>query len=188
MCAKIKKVNWKTGSTVVNTPLPEEEPTTSAKTTFATTRSPVVNILLPEEEPAKVTPSDFRPWYWEGHIQSQLVSHLVRQGFSIRSVSDTATRIQGKDIVAVTPDGKELWVSVKGFPESSANTQARHWFAGAIFDLILYRNENPDVHLALAFPDGFTTYSGLSSRVTWLRDTMPFKIYWVNEAGEVRVE
>lgn len=126
-------------------------------------------------------------WYWEGNIQSSVVNHLVINGFTIRSVADTASRTSGKDIIA-SKDGNELWISVKGYPEKSQHVQARHWFSGAIFDLILYHGENSDAMLGIALPDGFTTYKNLVPRIRWLKNSMPFQIYWVNETGTVRVE
>lgn len=75
---------------------------------------------------------------------------------------------------------------MKGFPEKSASVQARHWFAGAVFDLLLYRGENADVDLALGLPDGYQTYQGLTKRIEWLRRQMPFAVYWVAESGAVR--
>lgn len=129
-----------------------------------------------------------RPWHWEGNVQSRLVAWLAANGYVIRSVAHTATRAQGEDIVAETPEGEELWVEVKGYPETSPNMQARHWFAGAILKLVLGRNENPDVRLAIALPDGFTTYANLAPRVAWLRESMPFQVFWVSENGDVRVE
>lgn len=139
--------------------------------------------------PAKVVSHDEQsPWFWEGNVQAKVISYLVQNGCSIRSAADTASRAQGKDIVALAPDGRQLWISVKGFPEKSPNTQARHWFSGAIFDLVLYRGESSEVSLAIALPDGFITYANLSPRISWLKDTMPFEIYWVSENGEVRVE
>lgn len=126
-------------------------------------------------------------WYWEGNIQSKVVNHLVFNGFTIRSVADTASRTSGKDIVA-SKDGNDLWVSVKGYPEKSQHTQARHWFSEVIFDLILYHGENAAIQLGIALPDGFTTYENLAPRIRWLKDSLPFQIYWVNESGTVRVE
>jgi hypothetical protein len=110
------------------------------------------------------------------------------RGFTIRSVADTLARTPGKDIVAVDVDGRELWVSVKGYPDKSPNIQARHWFAGAVFDLVLYRGESVEPRLALGLPDGFATYHNLAARIAWLRTTMPFTIYWVTPSGEVRAE
>ena len=131
---------------------------------------------------------DFRPWYWEGNIQAVLVNWLVKQGYIIRAVSDTSARAQGKDIVAEDSEGKELWVTAKGYPEKSSNVQARHWFSDALMSLALYRNENSYVQLGLALPDGFATYLNLAPRIEWLRRAMPFTIYWVSEEGQVRVE
>lgn len=127
-------------------------------------------------------------WFWEGNVQGKVVSYLVQNGYLIRSVADTASRAQGKDIVALAPDGNELWISVKGYPEKSQHVQARHWFSQAIFDLVLYREASSTAKLALALPDGFATYANLSPRVEWLKQTMPFEIYWVSENGSVRVE
>ncbi len=109
-------------------------------------------------------------------------------GYLIQKVADTAARSPGKDIDAIGPDGRVLWVSVKGYPEKSKHTQARHWFAGGILDLVRYRHEREDVSLALCLPDGFTTYQNLARQTPWLRNAMPFVIYWVLESGEVRVE
>lgn len=140
---------------------------------------------LVEEEQASGAPGE-HPWYWEGNVQSKLVAWLSAKGYQIRRVAHTETRQSGKDVVAVNPQGEKVWIEVKGYPESSPHTQARHWFSGALFTLTLDREENPDVKLAAAFPAGFTTYENLAERVTWLRESMPFTIYWVERGGKVR--
>ncbi len=128
-------------------------------------------------------------WSWEGNIQSVLASWLKSQGFAIDRVANTASREQGKDIVAVAPKGTTLWVSVKGLPTGTKPyTQARHWFSSAVFDLVLYRDERSDVDLALAFPDGFPTYKALAARLNAFRRVMPFTIYWVSASGTVRAD
>lgn len=144
---------------------------------------------LRSDEVSKPNPTDSatQPWYWEGNVQSKVVNYLALNGHTIRSVADTASRASGKDIIA-SIDDNELWISVKGYPEKSHHVQARHWFSGAVFDLILYHGENPDVQLGIALPDGFTTYGNLVPRIKWLKESMPFRIYWVNECGAVRVE
>lgn len=138
-----------------------------------------------EQSTAEVTE---RPWYWEGSVQATVVSYLAYNGYRIQNVANTYTREAGKDIVAVAPDGTELWVSVKGYPERSRNVQARHWFSGAVFDLILYRGASAGASLALALPEGFSTYANLLPRVAWLKQLMPFHVYWVSADGRVRVE
>ncbi|WP_339279113.1 hypothetical protein NYE40_23985 [Paenibacillus sp. FSL W8-1187] len=142
-----------------------------------------------EDPKAEKSSIDYiRPWFWEGNVQSKVVSYLVTHNYTIRSVADTASRTSGKDIIALSPAGDELWISVKGYPEKSQNTQARHWFSGAVFDLVLYRGENPDVKLGIALPDGFATYRNLLPRIKWLKETVDFQIYWINEEELVRVE
>jgi hypothetical protein len=153
----------------------------------------IVNLLRDGVElkfaPQTVTPStDTKSWYWEGNVQSQVVSFLAKNEYKIISVADTASRVPGKDIIALDPKGIELWVSVKGFPEKSSTVQARHWFSGAVFDLLLYRGENQNVKLAIAFPDGFVTYTNLLPRIDWIKQLMPFEVFWVAENGSVRVE
>lgn len=132
--------------------------------------------------------SAVKPWFWEGNVQSHVVSYLAQNKYQLRSVADTASRSAGKDIIALSPDGKELWISVKGYPEKSSNVQARHWFSGALFDLVLYHGENPQVKLGIALPEGFVTYANLLPRINWLKDYMQFKVYWVNEKGIVTVQ
>lgn len=141
-----------------------------------------------EMKPPSPKPSQGRPWYWEGNVQGQVVSHLAGRGGQILAVANTRSRAPGKDIVALTPEGRKLWVSVKGWPEQSPNTQARHWFSQALFDMILYRDENPDADLAIALPAGFTTYENLFERIRWFRRTLPLKMFWVEEDGRVSEE
>jgi len=127
-------------------------------------------------------------WCWEGNIQTNLVTWLAKNGYRIQSVAHTALRTRGKDIVALDLDGRELWVSVKGYPQKSTHTQARHWYSQAIFDLILYRDESLKVSLGIGLPDGFSTYLNLSKKVDWLKTNLPFQFYWVSQTGKVRIE
>jgi hypothetical protein len=113
---------------------------------------------------------------------------LKRLGYAIESVVDTGTKEPGTDIVARSSGGQGLWVTVKGFPEKSAYTQARHWFAGALMDVVLYRGAESAIDLAIGLPDGFPTFQALASRVAWLRDRVPYSVYWVGESGTVRTE
>jgi hypothetical protein len=145
-----------------------------------------------ESDPKKPGPVHIaiveRPWYWEGHVQSGIVRFLQSTGVSVQSQANTATREQGKDIVAIDKDGATLWISVKGFPENSPNTQARHWFAGALLDLALYRSESDKPRLALGFPAGFATYENLVKRTRATLGFLGCHLFWVSENGEVKRE
>jgi len=145
----------------------------------------------PSHPPVRLTPGDGydpdRPWYWEGNVQARLIAWLKHRGYRIRRAADTASKEHGLDIIACK-DGKELWVSVKGYPERRGPLQARHWFADAVvFGALLHRDAHPHVQLALAFPR-FPTYRRLISRVNWLTSKLPLDIYWVEESGAVTRE
>jgi hypothetical protein len=130
-------------------------------------------------------------WYWEGNIQSKIVHFLKANGYRILKEANTASKEAGFDIVAISPEMKRLLVSVKGFPHEnnkSKNTQARHWFAEAIFDMVLYRQEFPEVKLAIGLPAGFQTYQNLCPKVAWFKESLPFNYFWVSEDGHVREE
>jgi len=128
------------------------------------------------------------PWFWEGNVQRCIVEHLVGKGYQITRVAETKKRESGKDIEARLEDGRKLWLTVKGYPEKSAHTQARHWFAEALFDLILYREEDATAELGIGLPHGFSTYRHLARRIDWFKDCVPFRFWWVQRDGTVRVE
>ncbi|OAB40550.1 hypothetical protein PMSD_01195 [Paenibacillus macquariensis subsp. defensor] len=137
------------------------------------------------------SPISNRPWYWEVNVQNHLVKYLISNSYNVSAVANTAARTQGIDIIAHSSEGEELWVSLKGYPNSNnkfPNNQARHRFSRAIFDLVLYHEQNSNVNLAISLPERFTTYINLLPRVKWLKETIPFKVYWVNENGKIRVE
>ena len=41
-----------------------------------------------------------RPWSWEDRVQAVIVDALIRDGWAIRSVADTASRAAGEDVEA----------------------------------------------------------------------------------------
>ena len=133
-------------------------------------------------------PKEERPWYWEGNVQRKIVEFLQDRGFTLQSEADTASREKGKDIVARSPEGQLLWVTVKGFPEKSKNTQARHWFAGAHHDLARYRNEDGNVLLAMGLPHGFKTYERLVKRDDPVRRFLDYSVFWVEADGTVKLD
>ena len=134
--------------------------------------------------------SDSEPWFWEGNVQAQLVQHLAANGYRILSVADTATRQRGKDIVA-EHNGKQLWVSVKGYPKGTPKTkpavQAAHWFKQAIFDVLVYRQQSTDVDLGVAFPD-YKRYRSLAEQVAWLRPVAAFGYFRIQPTGQIFTE
>jgi len=118
------------------------------------------------------------------------VRYLRSQGYRIRAVADTASHQTGKDIVAER-NGRQLWVSVKGYPRRTAkthpSTQAGHWFKQASFDILEYRGENEDVELGVAMPE-YPRYKELAKRIEWIKPVTGFVYFWVRANDEVTVE
>lgn len=50
--------------------------------------------LAPRPTPIPI--NDEPPWYWEGHVQDKLASHLQRLGYTIEFLADTANKTAGK--------------------------------------------------------------------------------------------
>ena len=129
-------------------------------------------------------------WFWEGNVQDQVVQYLIDQDYKIVSAANTASREQGKDIVA-EKDETTLWITVKGFPtgtpRTQPSTQAGHWFKQAVFDILQYRGESMENELGLAIPD-FPRYRSLAEKISWMKPFTNFVYYWVKENGEVTVE
>lgn len=152
----------------------------------------IINRALLRERPkrreARLTDAS---WFWEGNVQETAAAYLVGLGWAVVSMVDTASREQGTDIV-LERSGTRLWVTVKGLPVSTAKTQAytqaRHYFAGALLDVVLWRQEaEGHVQFAVALPV-FPTYQRLAKRARWLQEAVPFDFLWIGEDGTVRQE
>lgn len=163
-------------------------PGTCTKCGKRKTVSVLTGVELPLVEPAS---SDDKPWHWEGNVQSALATHLRTAGWRLLSIANTATKEAGVDIVAVDPEGSEWWITVKGYPERTTDkktnppTQARHWFAGALFDVVVYRTARRDIRIGVALPAGYKTYENLAKKSAWLHEQAKFRYFLVGEDGTV---
>ncbi len=143
---------------------------------------------LPRHKVEEILRKDDRPWYWEGNVQASIAKYLVSNGYQIEQSANTEIREAGVDLIAKSPTGTRLLVTVKGRPEAHPNPQGRHWFAEGIFDLVRYRQDKPKSILVFGLPDGFVTYLKLAKRVVWLIENLPFQFFWVGKDGNVKVE
>ncbi|MEV1115107.1 helix-turn-helix domain-containing protein [Actinosynnema sp. NPDC049800] len=130
-------------------------------------------------------------------VQKRLVAWLVREGWDVLRVADTASRERGTDIRAERA-GTPLHVEVKGYPSTSyadprrvheakptqPATQARVWFAGAVVKVLQLREEYPDDEVALALPD-VPTYRSLIRTIETTVVTMRVSVLFVADDGSV---
>lgn len=135
-------------------------------------------------------------WFWEGNVQKQIVAYLESQGWKMVSVSDTASRETGPDILA-TRDEHKLRISVKGWPSDKyvsgpkkgqikptrPYNQARHGFAQAIFELML-QPPMANLRLALGFPDN-KVYRDLWTRTRWALSQLRISCFFVSDDDSV---
>ena len=151
-----------------------------------------------------VTPTDWdktEDWFWEGNVQEKIVQYMKdTEGFGIIETSDTRKKKPGPDILGER-NGVKRHVSVKGFPSkyytsdfpggkkgerkrTLSSNQARKWFSQALFQLILAKNDNISIEIALGLPK-FETYLNLLKRIEWFREKVNLYCYLVYENGMV---
>jgi len=142
-------------------------------------------------------------WFWEGNIQQKIASYMVNnENYKILKMANCAAKSRGPDILALRK-AIQIHVSVKGYPTETyaedslggkkgekkrtrPQVQARHWFAEALFEILLAKCENNNLQIALGFPD-FPVYISFLKRIKWLRERLGIRYYLVTEEGEVRV-
>lgn len=137
-------------------------------------------------------------WHSEADVQALLVNHLAAQGWSIRSVANTATKERGVDVVAEL-DGVMAGFEVKGYPsrryadprradevkKTQPSTQAGHWYAGAVLAAMRLRTKQSDWRSIIALPD-FSRYRTLNDETRSSLDAAGIEVWWVAEDGDVR--
>jgi hypothetical protein len=135
-------------------------------------------------------------WYWEGNVVLSLEGYLKHNGWNVRPIPSTERREKGPDLVA-EKDGHTLVVEAKGYPSkgyqhgerkgqpknTNPATQARHWFAQALFQAILKQNEFKDAQIAIALPR-FQTYLDLLDRTKPQLMKLGVWVYVINEKTE----
>jgi hypothetical protein len=101
----------------------------------------------------------------EEAVQGRLVGYLVKEGWQILRVAQTAARERGTDLLAAR-DGRTLAVEVKGYTGLSYSdprragevkptqpaTQARHWYAQAVLKGISSAMNSPTSRSRSCFP------------------------------------
>lgn len=148
------------------------------------------------EKPRKE--SEIGEWFHEDNIKQKIANYLVElEGFD-PNPTITYGQEQGPDILA--RKGKiQRRVEVKGWPTktyvrgpkkgrfkpTNPSTQARHWFAEALRDVLLAKGEDEKLEIALGFPM-MKTYVDLLNRIEWARRRLEIFCYLVGQDNKVR--
>jgi hypothetical protein len=154
-------------------------------------------VTIASGPPVTVTADLPTDWFWEGHVQAVMVDHLRRDGWTILSTADTATRGRGEDIAA-TKEGRQLVVEVKGYPSvgyrdprrageikrTNPTLQAKHCYADAVLKALRLAGTRSETEIALAFPDAPRYRSLIQETGGSLRQLM-VGVYLIGPNGEV---
>jgi hypothetical protein len=133
----------------------------------------------------------------EAAVQARLAAHLADNGWHIHRVADAARREQGVDLMA-SKGTRTLAIEVQGYPSRSysdprkadqvkptnPSVQARHWYAAAMLQAMLMRQEHPTYEIAVAFPD-VPTYRTLHQGTRASLDDLKVATYFVAADGRV---
>lgn len=170
---------------------------TGAERNPAATR-PVVATSHITEDASEAEPSA-QPMQVLGEkaVQSRVVAYLVRAGWSITSVADTASKERGIDIVA-TRNNMNLGVEVKGYPgrnysdarragekkPTQPSLQATHYFSGAILSAMRQKSRLPEMLSVVALPD-VPRYRTLANEVAGSLAAARIGLWLIDEEGIV---
>jgi hypothetical protein len=136
-------------------------------------------------------------WHTEARVQAMAVEYLVRDGWQILSVADTARRERGIDVVAAR-EADTLAIEVKGFPgrdyadlrrrgekkRTNPSGQATGWYGRAVLAAMLTRSRRPQARSIIALPD-FPRYRDLFRETAGSLEKCGIELWWVSKEGGV---
>jgi len=115
-------------------------------------------------------------WPWEGTVQAVFAEVLIRHGWSITAMADTAAKSPGVDVLA-RKDSRHLGAEVKGWPSdgyadprraaetkrTQPSTQAGHWFSQALLKAMLLLDSHSGHDSLMVLPN-YPRYRDLATR------------------------
>lgn len=169
---------------------------------IATRSAPTVTAPESRRDSARKEPPVINAgtvWHTEANVQAAVVTKLVKDGWTIRSVADTVTKERGVDVIC-EKGGRTVGVEVKGFPTrmyadpsrasetkpTAPSTQAGHWFAQAILAAMRLRGREPAWRSVIALPD-FPRYRNLHIETKDSLNAAQIEVWWVHADGTVNL-
>jgi hypothetical protein len=136
-----------------------------------------------------------RVWPWEGSVQSVFAAALVRFGWSITAMADTATKAPGIDVQA-QKHPRRLGAEVKGWPSrdyadlrraaeskrTQPSTQAGHWFSQALCKAMQLLDSHPGYESLIVLPD-YARYRDLAARTRTGRRAAGIHVMLLDQDG-----
>ncbi len=136
-----------------------------------------------------------RDWPWEGAVQSVFAAVLVRRGWSITAVADTARKARGVDVLA-EKGPRRLGAEVKGWPSAGyadprraaevkrtqPSNQAGHWFGQALLKAMELLHSHPERESLMVLPN-FPRYRDLTGRTRTGRQAAGIHVVLLGQDG-----
>jgi Holliday junction resolvase len=137
-------------------------------------------------------------WFEETNVAKKIKKFLEKNGWKIKKFNKDK-RQKGPDII-VEKNHKQLVIEVKGYPSryyvhgkkkgklkpTPPKLQATHWFAEAIFSVLLKKSEDPKIKIAVGLPD-FEKYRELIEKIEFVRRKIGIEFYLVRENGQIEI-
>jgi hypothetical protein len=169
---------------------------------FEVVSAPAANGPADSVRDATVTgvPGAAPDWPWEGAVQAAFVDLLARNGWTITSIADTASKAPGVDVLA-TKGARRLGAEVKGWPSANyadprratevkrtqPSTQAGHWFSQALLKSVLLLDSHPGYETLMVLPD-YPRYRDLTARTRTGRRAANIHVVLLGRTGDVTAE
>jgi hypothetical protein len=150
-----------------------------------------------------VKPDDNTGWYTEEFISKSIENYLKENGYKVHTESHTGAADKSETVIVASRYFTKEIIGVKGLQASngrssllkvfdkSSSTHAKSWFSETLFISFVnfgkYYSDGSAV-VAMALPN-VEKYKAIISKVTdyFTTNNLSFKIYLVNETGEVEV-
>jgi len=137
-------------------------------------------------------------WFEETNLNKKIKTYLEKKGYEICKFNEKK-QAKGADLIA-SKNGNRLIFEVKGYPSdkyvrgpkkgeiknTKPDTQARHWFAQAIFQLLIEKSKSNKSMIVLGLPE-FEIYKNLFDKMKPMGKILDLKAYFVNDSGIVKI-
>lgn len=138
-------------------------------------------------------------WFHESNVQALVKNYLKSKLGTPTKEANCLKKERGPDLL-FSKNGIDLQIEIKGYPSDKyargpkigkkkptpPKTQAKHWFAQVMRDVIIAKGKNPNLQIAIGLPQ-YEVYETLWKYSLWATKKLGIKCYWVSEKGNVSI-